>query len=202
MKVDYAEMRVYSGRSMYPTLREPDLLEIRPYQGRPIRAGDVILFHAPGRSLPIAHRVESAGMVGIRTRGDNLCPPDEWLLNADQVIGQVIRAHRGGRRRNVPNGNSGRIWEWFLRMWLPVLNVLSRILHAPYHALSNVGGLRQLLPPAWRPRKMLFQSGERRIWRIVCGGRVVGEYEEGHGPWKIRRPFRLLIDPRDLDSEP
>jgi hypothetical protein len=202
MKADQAEMRVYYGRSMNPTLCEPDLMEIRPYQGRPIRAGDVILFHAPGRSIPIAHRVESVNPDGIRTRGDNRRPPDEWLLHSDQVIGQVILAHRGGRRRKVPNGHFGRVWVGLLRMWLPVSHAVGRILHIPYHALSRVGALRGWLPPGWRPRKILFQSGERRIWRIVWSRHVVGEYEEGRGPWRIRRPFRLLIDPRDLDLKP
>jgi signal peptidase I len=201
MKADPAGMRVYSGTSMYPTLREPDVMEIRPYRGRPIRAGDVILFHAPGRSVPIAHRVKSAAPNGIRTRGDNCRPPDEWLLSSDQVIGQVIIAHRGKRKRAVPNGNMGRVWAWWLRAWLPAGNAAGRILHLPYHALSGTGGLRRWVPSGWRPRKMLFQSDGRRIWRMVWGGQVVGEYEEGRGPWRIRRPFRLLIDPRDLDAD-
>jgi signal peptidase I len=201
MKSDHTGMRIYTGASMYPTLREPDLMEIRPYHGRPIRAGDVILFHAPGRTVPIAHRVERVTPQGIRTRGDNCRPPDEWLLNSDRVIGQVLVAHRGGHRRRVPNGIMGRVWARLLRLAFPIRNALGRILHLPYHALSGAGGIRRWLPPGWRPRKILFQSGGRRIWRIVWGGRVVGEYEPGRGPWRIRRPFRLLIDPRDLDRE-
>ncbi len=34
----------YVGSSMNPTLREPEIMEIRPYDGRPLRIGDVVFF--------------------------------------------------------------------------------------------------------------------------------------------------------------
>jgi signal peptidase I len=203
MKPDTSRMLVYSGTSMNPTLSEPDLMEIRPYRDRPIRTGDVILFRAPGCPSPIVHRVESIASEGVRTRGDNCPRPDDWWIGADQIIGQVTAAQRGGRRREVANGIRGVLWVRILCLWLPVHKLSARILHAPYHALSGVGGiLLRRLPPGLRPRKVMFQAGDRRIWRMMWGRHVVGEYEEGRGGWRIRRPFRLLIDPRELDIEP
>jgi hypothetical protein len=178
-------------------------MEVRPYHGRTVRAGDVILFHAPGRPTPIVHRVECVTPGGIRTRGDNSRRPDDWLLAADQIIGQVTAAQRGGRCRKVANGFSGRVWARLLNLWLPVGEAVNRILHVPYHALSGISGiLLRRLPSGWLPRKVLFQAGGRRIWRMMWGRHVVGQYEEGRGGWRIRRPFRLWIDPRELDIEP
>jgi len=191
-------MLVYSGTSMNPTLREPDLMEVRPYHGRPVRAGDVILFRARGRPAPIVHRVECVTISGIRTRGDNSPLQDDWLLAAGEIIGQVTAVQRGVRRRNVWNGEPGWVWAQALRVGLPICGAVNRALHVPYHALSSVGISRRL-PRGLRPRKVLFQSGERRVWRMMWGRLVVGQYEEGRGPWRIRRPFRLLIDPRELD---
>jgi len=202
MKADTSRTLVYSGTSMAPTLREPDLMEVRPYHTRQVRAGDVILFHAPGHPTPIVHRVERVTPSGIRTRGDNCRQADDWLLPADQIIGQVTAAQRGRRRRTLSNGYQGWIRARALRIAMPIGGAINRILHIPYHAVSGAGGIPRWLPPGWRPRKVLFQSGERRIWRMMWGRHVIGQYEERRGEWRIRRPFRLLIDPRELDIEP
>jgi hypothetical protein len=186
---------------MNPTLREPDLLEVRPYHGRPVRAGDVILFHAPGRPTPIVHRVERLTPKGIHTRGDHCRRRDDWTIGADRIIGRITAAQRGGRRRKVANGLSGRLWARMLLVGLPIGAALNRMLRGPYRALSEIGGIPRCLPPAWRPRKILFQAGGRRIWRMMWGRHIIGQYEEGRGKWRIRRPFRLLIDPRELDIE-
>ena len=187
---------------MNPTLREPDMLEIQPYQDRPVRVGDVILFHAPGRATPLVHRVAAVTPEGIRTRGDNRRKPDDWLIGADRVIGRITAAQRGGSRRRVANGCAGRLWAGMLFIGLPIVGAVNRALRIPYRALSGIGGIPRRLPPGWGPRKVLFRAGERRIWRMMWGRHVLGQYEEGQGGWRIRRPFRLLIDPRDLDIDP
>ena len=37
----------YVGPSMNPTLREPEIMEIMPYDNRPLRVGDVAFFLPP-----------------------------------------------------------------------------------------------------------------------------------------------------------
>ncbi|MBN1439761.1 MAG: S26 family signal peptidase [Anaerolineales bacterium] len=187
---------------MNPTLGEPDVLEIEPYRDRPVRAGDIVLFHAPGRAESIVHRVESVTLEGIRTRGDGCFQPDDWLIGADQIIGRVTAARRGGRVRNVANGFSGRLWAQLLRVGLPFGAAANRFLHAPYRAIAGAGRIWCWLPSGWRPRKVLFAANGRRIWRMLWGRLVIGQMEEGCGGWRIRRPFRLLIDPRELDLDP
>jgi hypothetical protein len=187
---------------MNPTLCEPDVLEIRPYRDRPIREGDVILFDAPGRAWPIVHRVVNITPDGIRTRGDNSRRPDDWLFKPDRIIGQVITAFRGERRRSVLNGRAGLAWSWLLYLSTPIAAAVNRNLHAPYHAISRLGVFRRWLPPGWRPRPVMFQAGGRQIRRMMWGRLEIGRFDEARGEWRIRRPFRLWIDPRELIDSP
>ncbi len=48
---------LYAGISMEPTLHAADVLEIIPYDNRPIRAGDVIFFLPSESEQRIDHRV-------------------------------------------------------------------------------------------------------------------------------------------------
>jgi hypothetical protein len=202
MKPETSDVHVYSGTSMYPTLLESDLVEIEPIGGGAIRVGDILLFHAPNHPTPIVHRVEQIRPEGIRTRGDNSRRMDEWRLDPGQVIGRVVAVFRGGRRRAAWNGRKGRFRARLLFYLLPVGQAVNRILHFPYHALSARGVFSRWMPSGWRPRKVLFVAGGRRFWRMQWGRHVVGQYDDGSNQWRIRRPFRLLIDPRELEIKP
>jgi hypothetical protein len=202
MNADVSRVVVYSGTSMHPTLREPDVLEIESCRDRPVRPGDIVFFRAPGRAAPVVHRVERVSAEGILTRVDNCRRPDEWILSAGDIVGRVIAARRGDRRRRIANGTAGRVRAGALRLWLPIRAAARRVLRIPYRAITDSGAFARLLPAAWRPRKALFQAGERRVWRILWGRRVIGEYQEGSGRWRIRPPFRLLVDPRELEKRP
>ncbi len=91
----------YAGSSMSPTLCEGDLLEIVPRGERPVRTGDVILFLPPGGDQPVVHRVVRLTSQGIRTRGDSGTADDPWLLQPADILGQVVAAWRGERRRKI-----------------------------------------------------------------------------------------------------
>lgn len=86
------QFRVH-GDSMYPVIRENDLLHVEP--GRPIARGDVILVRAP-RGLT-AHRVIARNGTTLITRGDNAPAPDD-PIEESQVLGTVVFALRDGRR--------------------------------------------------------------------------------------------------------
>lgn len=57
--VDGRRRVVYTGPSMNPTLRVPDILWVEPYGKRPVRAGDVVCFASPELDTNIVHRVIS-----------------------------------------------------------------------------------------------------------------------------------------------
>jgi signal peptidase I len=84
------------GDSMYPVIRDNDLLHVEPSQH--ITRGDVVLVLAE-RGLT-AHRVISHRGTIIITRGDNAPAPDD-PCDTSQVLGKVLHVERDGKRVNV-----------------------------------------------------------------------------------------------------
>ena len=80
---------------MNPTLKNLDLLKVVPYSNKKIRPGDVIVFHPPGESKKITHRVISVNQGKIIARGDNNLAADPWPLRRENILGQVLSAQRG-----------------------------------------------------------------------------------------------------------
>jgi len=105
------------GDSMYPVIRDNDLLHVEPAQR--IARGDVVLILAD-RGLT-AHRVTSRRGTTIVTRGDNAPAPDD-ACDASQVLGKVLYAERDGKRVNV--------WSALAR----ATAFLRRTLHRSAHA--------------------------------------------------------------------
>jgi hypothetical protein len=184
----------YTGPSMDSTLVEPEMLEVMPYTHRALRAGDVIYFHAPGDGRDIVHRITAITLDGICTRGDNNPRDDNWLVQPDAVVGRVVSAHRGNVRRTIYGGRVGMAQHFFLRGWHCINRRVSRILHAPYHALARIAFVRAILPARWRPRVVVFEK--RRL--LMLGSRVIGRYDALSGRWNIQRPFRLFVRETDL----
>jgi hypothetical protein len=188
----------HSGPSMNPTLGEQDLLEVLPYGERMPRAGDVVLFLPPGGKELIVHRVVRAAGAGLCTRGDNNPLDDPYTLAAGDPIGQVVAAWRGRRRRRICGGRRGLLAAWLVRRRRALERRLSRRLHPLYDGLARSGIVPRLLPTSLRPTVVAFQAGEERHLRLLWGRRVIGHFDRQAGRWRIRRPFRLLVDVRTL----
>lgn len=184
----------YVGPSMNPTLREPELMEILPYNGQRVKVGDVVLFRPPGGERSIVHRVVQVTTTGIRTRGDNSSRNDPYLSRPGDIVGRVSAAWRGRRRRRILGGKAGR-WVSRSTRWRLALDHGACQLLAPlYHMLIRWGTARRWLPPRLRPRVVAFQVDGWRQLQLLLGGRVVGHYDAGRGAWRIQRPYRLLVD--------
>jgi hypothetical protein len=186
------------GSSMNHTLDHSDLLEVSPCGERLPEAGDVILCAPPGGSRAVVHRVVRAGPDGIATRGDNSLGADAWRLQREDIVGRIVAAWRGERRRAIPGGRTGK-WQarWVLaRRGLD--RAISPMLHPFYRALETSGVVRRLLPPKVRPQAVSFETAARPRWRLMFGRREVGRYDHGTGRWLICRPYRLLVDERTL----
>jgi hypothetical protein len=178
---------------MNPTLVEPELLEVQPYENCAPRVGDVIYFHAPDER-DIVHRVVATLPDGIRTRGDNNPRDDPWLVEPSTIVGRVVAAHCGRARRKIFGGRAGFAQHYFLRGWRRVNARVSRKLHAPYRAFARSGILRTLVPVRWRPRVVTFQ--ETRL--LMMGTRIIGRYDAKRRVWHIQRPFRVFVDETEL----
>jgi signal peptidase I len=205
--IDERRRIVYTGLSMNPTLREPDLLQVEPYGNGPVRAGDVVCFKSPEKDINIVHRVMSVGrrspvaghpIDGIRTRGDNNPRPDPWVLGVGSLLGRVVAAQRGSRRRPIPGGQTGRMIALSVRLRKAIRNAGGQIPHHFCEALVRSGPFDFLLPRAMRPRLVSFRGREVTIHRLLMGRFVIGRYDRERKEWQIRRPFRLFLDEQTL----
>jgi SynChlorMet cassette protein ScmC len=192
----------YTGPSMNPTLREPDLLEVAPYDGRQVRAGDVIYFAPPEGGREIVHRAVRVTPDGIRTRGDNSPTDDPYHLQTANIIGQVVTAQRGSRQRRIAGGRRGILLGYAARARCVANRGISRLLHGAYHTLASSGLFRHLLPQRVRPRLLVFQSKKERTIKLVMGRREVGRCDSLRRRWTIQRPFRLFVDETRLPVIP
>jgi signal peptidase len=184
----------HTGTSMHPTLSELDLLEIKPYSHRPIRVGDVILFLLSKGDKPVVHRVVRISPEGIRTRGDGNNRVDTWILSPEDVIGQVVRAVRGKRRRPIYGGTFGRVWS----LGVGGFKMLVRSLSLPYYLLARWGNLRHWGPIQKRMRIIAVNHSQGKELKLMLGRWVIGWRRPEGLEWQIRRPFRLFVDERSL----
>lgn len=178
---------------MYPTLLELDLLEVEPYANRPMRAGDVILFHSPEGGHAV-HRVVKVAPKGIRTRGDNNRRLDPWAIHPEMVIGKVIKAHTGERSRTIYGGRVGWLWAFALKG----VKMAAQAWSSFYHSLAELGLLRRLFPLHKRMKIICLRRKGEKGYKLLLGDQVIGYYHQGMPYWHIRRPFRLFIDQGSL----
>ena len=198
----------YVGPSMNPTLREPEIMEIMLYDGRPLRVGDVAFFLPPEAVQPVVHLIIRMTPAGISTLGDNNTRVDTSLLQPEDIKGQVVAAWCGQKRRKIAGGLHGRLTSRWLR-WRRVLDRgVSHLLHPLYYTLSRCGLIARLLPAPFRPRVVIFQTQGQDQCRLLLGQQIIGRYDDQKRHWRIQRPFRLFVDERalqrqqDEDSEP
>jgi len=192
----------YIGSSMNPSLKPGARLDVRAYHGEKIRRGDVIVFIPPGGDSKIVHRVISVNSDGIRTRGDNCNQEDDWVLRREHILGRVVAAQRGKRRRRVFGGPMGQLFATVLRVILAIDSGFSSLLHPVYRSLSRSDIFRRWLPSRMRPRVISFNREAGTELQLVMGRRVIGKWLEGKGGWNIRRPFRLFVDEETLPENP
>ncbi len=86
-----------SGRSMYPSIREGELITVEPVRASDVKLGDIVLYRS--ERGPIAHRVveiASRDTHVFRLRGDASLSSDE-PVGAEQILGRVVSVKRNGR---------------------------------------------------------------------------------------------------------
>ena len=184
----------YIGPSMNPTLKPGDRLHIISYGEQRIRRGDVIVFIPPGGDSKIVHRVSSVNSAGIRTRGDNCYHEDDWVLRQDNILGRVVAAQRGNRRRRIFGGLLGRLFALTVRVIHAMDSRVSYLLHPVYDQLARADIFTRLVPAQIRSRVISFNRDAGTELQLVMGQRVIGRWLPGRSRWNICRPFRLFVD--------
>ena len=191
----------YFGPSMNPTLREPEMMEIAPYGNRRMRVGDVVYFLPLQHDQPIVHRLARVTPVGASTLGDNNTQKDAFLLQPENIKGQVVAAWRGQTRREIAGCLRGRLTGRWLRWRRIPTRGVSYLLHPLYRTLCRRGLIARLLPAPLRPRVVVFQTRDQNKFRLLLGQHLVGRYDDQKRQWDIQPPFRLLVDERVLQRQ-
>lgn len=202
LTADDALRVVCTGTSMIPTLSEPDLLEVRPYGTARPRPGDVVCFKSPETGKTIVHRVVSVGgpRNGIVTRGDN-CPADDAGVRQDgDIVGRVLAAQRGDRRRAIAGGWRGLAGLWFARLGRGIWRLSGLVPHKLYYFAAGLGPFDRLLPSGLRPRLVRFGTRYRVFPKLLMGSRTIGHYDHRIKKWRIRRPYLLFVREQALDK--
>jgi len=192
----------YLGSSMNPTLRPGDYLLILPYDGRKVCTGDVIVFILPAGHSQIVHRVVSVDPSGIKTRGDNCNQVDDWVLSPEHILGRVVSARGGNRRRRIFGGPLGKLFAVAVRVIHAVDSPVSFLLRPVYREFARAGIFIRLLPAQMRPRVISLNRAADKELQLLMGRRVIGRWLPGRTGWSIRRPFRLFVDEEALPENP
>jgi hypothetical protein len=191
---------IYRGPSMNPTLWEPDLLEVVPYQGRPMKRGDVVYFRRPSDEQMVVHRIMEITPRGVITRGDNNQSEDPYLVEPEAIVGQVMAAQRKKSRRHIAGGWQGIAALQCARKKRWLLAIGARLLGHSYHSLARTGIPRRFLSPVFHPRVVSFGEGYRRHMKLMMGDRVIGQYDTRGRWWRIYYPFSLFVDEAALPA--
>jgi hypothetical protein len=189
---------VYTGTSMNPTLLEPDVIEVKPYGDWQPQLGDVVCFRSPARDVMVVHRVVRVEPAGVRTKGDNCPQVDLWVLRPEGIIGRVVAAQRGARRRDIKGGKQGLWVAALARLRRVTRSRIGQILRGLGQLAVELGPFDFALPPGLRPKLVRFEARHRINFKLLMGGLVVGRYDYLSLRWKIRRPFRLFVSESSL----
>jgi signal peptidase I len=188
----------YIGSSMYPTFINGDRLTFD--RRSRITSGDIIVYAEPEGERYIIHRVIGIQGNQVQTAGDTNQSPDSYLLDRQKVVGKVIMRNRLTKATKVRGGIIGIIQY---RYWQPLL---WRIIHLfkqktiCYEFLARHTIPGKLLSPFLRVQLVvLIKDGKDEI-QLFLNEHYAGVRKGADRPWVVRPPFRLFINPNQLQE--
>jgi len=189
---------VFSGNSMYPTLKAPDYLEVVSYGNTKPRRGDVIYFRLPGNSTMAVHRVMSVKEKGVMTRGDNNPSDDRDLIPFSCVVGRVVAAKGAQKNRKVRGGRTGMLDYYYARVLRKFKGLAVRACRLLALPSSSTGILRFFKPKRLQFKIVAFGRVPAVRLKILVNNVSVGHYTGGG--WHIAYPWRFWIDPEKIEA--
>lgn len=185
---------------MNPVLRTPDVLYVRPYNGKRVKCGDVIVFQSPETDFKVVHRVVSVNRDEIRTKGDNNSHPDSWVVNQQDIIGRVEWIERGKRAIRIYGGLAGKVQARMLKAARLFDSGICAVLRPLYNRLSENRALRKWLASGNETKTISILRPEGIELQLLLGKRVIGRRPAGRRYWLIRRPYLLFVDEAALPN--
>ena len=184
---------------MYPTLKEPGFLEVRPYGQAKPRRGDVICFRAPGSGKMVIHRVMAVRPEGLITRGDNIPHNDPDVVTLSAVVGRVDRIRKAGDGDlSVRGGTAGMLDYAYAQLFRITRMLAGRMCHLIFSPSFLLGCLRIFAPRSTRFKFVYFGSMPLGRLKILSGNACIGHYLRG--AWHIAYPWRFWVDPAKVQS--
>lgn len=114
------------GESMYPSVRDGDVVTVSPLAARGPRTGDVVAFVHPVTGGVRVHRVVEVRAGRYLLKGDNALG-DDGAFTPDQILGTVVRLERAGRTRRLgPGLRSAALARLSRSLWFTRLARLAR----------------------------------------------------------------------------
>lgn len=86
------------GASMYPAVRDGDVVTVAPFAGGAPRTGDVVAFVHEATGGVRLHRIVGVEAGRFLVKGDNALASD-GALDREALLGLVVGVERGGRAR-------------------------------------------------------------------------------------------------------
>ena len=136
---------------------------------------------------------------------DNYLDVELYAL-AQELFAEQVRGYGPALARDLRLFRLGN-WAWQRsRMARERLRRVTRAAwqhsgHPVYDGLARWGGLRRLVPRRYAPRVVARAQGGSVCFDLLMGRRVVGRYDPRVQRWRIRRPFRLVVDERALPGK-
>ncbi len=119
------EVRVTAqGKSMWPLIREGEVLVVRGLRGGEPEAGQVVLTARDAVAAPLAHRVLHAHGATVIAKGDANAMADPEV-NLRDVLGRVVRVERKGTRGVLVGATFGLDGEVGVKMGTGVTQAIT-----------------------------------------------------------------------------
>ncbi len=191
----------YVGRSMFPILRNLDILSISSAEKGEIKRGDIIVFRSIGSERMIAHRVISIENDGVKTRGDNMYADDLALVLYNSIIGKVTYINRESVRIIVHGGFSGLIMHYMIRCWkrMQFLKKLYLFMRPFADVVLKSPPARKIFNENEDVKAYIYKHPKGSVMRLFLGKRFIGRSTINTNTWKIDPRFRHIVD---IDSLP
>ncbi len=190
----------YTGFSMYPTLRNLDILKISTFGKKELRRGDIIVFKTTDNSKMIVHRVISVTTDGVKTRGDNMMADDRLITLDCDIIGRVESINRKSKDTKIPGGSRGLVNHYLLRFKKGTRTTLFSILLPIIRIVFSRKRLKSILMPDRDLKTFVFQDSRGKTAHLYAGNRLIGYYSSQTQKWQIKSRYRGLIDENNLPS--
>lgn len=190
----------YHGWSMWPLLKEGDLVCYWPVDPRDVRVGDCVIIGARGsRQAAVVHRV-CARLPTIRTKGDHNPREDEEAVDPAFIEGRVVARIRGGRRRPVRGGRRGTA----IARMLQLATLFDPQREARLGRLARAFRLCVRPLMRWRlrgSRASSFVGANGQSERLlILAGHTIASYDRGQTRWNVDWPYRMWVDPDELQN--